>query len=375
MLAKLVLENGQIFTGRVFSNGQDCLGELIFNTAMSGYEEVLTDPSYKEQLVLMTYPLIGNYGINEEDKQSKNLHLSALLVKEYIDFPSNFRSKKSLKTYLEEHHILGVEGIDTRYITRNLRHAGALNAFLTTSTEPDEVLIEQVKTFRGLRGKNLSALVSTKDVYTWKTPASTRFKVAVLDCGVKYGILDQLTACDCQCTVFPYDTPAENIVSGGFDGVMISNGPGDPEAVSEAISTIQSITGKLPLFGICLGHQMLSIAFGFKMGKLPFGHHGVNHPIKNVFTDEVEITSQNHIYCTQKEPIHSKFEVSHLNLNDQTIAGIRSESLRAFSVQYHPEAAPGPNDSHYLFKEFTHLMEHGTFDLLSSKKKILTKGN
>ena len=358
---KLVLENGNIYHGTIFAKGSHCFGEVIFNTAMSGYEEVLTDPSYKEQLVVLTYPQIGNYGINEKNIQSKQLHLNALIVKEYLDFPSNWQSTKSLKTYLEEHNIIGIEGIDTRHLTRTLRQAGALNGFITTSTAPEDQLIQEVKNYIGITGKNLAKEVSTNTPYQWNAPSKKSYKVAVIDCGVKFSILKQLSALNCDIHVFPYNTPAETILSADFDGVLISNGPGDPSAVTETIECINKLLGKIPLFGICLGHQMLSIATGFNMKKLPFGHHGLNHPIKNLSTNKIEITSQNHIYCASQSEHVTDFNVSHLNLNDHTIAGIRSDEKLAFSVQYHPESAPGPSDSHYLFEEFIHLMKHRKF--------------
>lgn len=251
---------------------------------------------------------------------------------------------------------MGVEGFDTRAITRHIRHLGAINVLLTDSDEPDDVLIQQVKQYEGITGKNLSKEVSTTQTYTWQKPENSRCKVAVIDCGVKFSILDQLKATGCDVTVFPYDVDAQDILNKGFDGVLVSNGPGDPSAVTETIATVKQLVGNIPLFGICLGHQILCCAFDFKMGKLPFGHHGVNHPIKHLVTGKVEISSQNHIYCAQQDAIPEQFSVTHVNLNDHTVAGIRSDELRAFSVQYHPEAAPGPNDSHYLFEEFIHLM-------------------
>ncbi len=366
MSAKLVLDDGQIFKGNVFAQGKDCFAELIFNTAMTGYEEVLTDPSYKGQIILMTYPLIGNYGINKGDMQSDIVHLEALLVREYMEFPSHFASQYTLKEYLEEHNVLGVQGIDTRYITRKLRHRGAMKAYLTTSSEPDEILIKKCQDFEGIENKNLVSDVSSKISYQWNSPKKKRFNVALIDCGVKHGILNQLEQVGCQVTVFPYNTPKEDILNGNFDGLMFSNGPGNPEKVDETLNLLKSVLGKLPIFGICLGHQMLSLIAGYELEKLPFGHHGVNHPIKNLFTNDVEITSQNHIYCTKKTNEVTDFEISHLNLNDQTVAGIKSDKHLAFSVQYHPESSPGPYDSHYLFKEFTYVMEFKKFNLLSS---------
>lgn len=366
--ARLILDDGTVFTGTVFAKGPDRVGEVIFNTAMSGYEEVLTDPSYHSQIVVMTYPLIGNYGINTEDNQSKNLHLEGLIVHEYLDFPSNFKSKLSLKEYLEKNEVLGVEGIDTRKLTRHIRQHGAKKSLLTTSTDSTENLLKQLNETNAIEGENLAAVVSTKTRYEWKKPAMELFKVAVIDCGVKFGILDQLQNAGCAVSVFPYTTRAEEILKENFDGVLISNGPGQPDTVVETIRLIQNLAGKLPMFGICLGHQMLSIAFGMPIMKLRFGHHGLNHPVKNLISGKVEITSQNHIYCTDPSTLHPDFEVTHVNLNDQSIAGIRSEKYKAFSVQHHPEAAPGPNDSTYLFDEFTFLMKNGRFTIPSQER-------
>jgi len=359
--ARLILEDGRCFEGRVFAMAPDVVGEVIFNTAMVGYQEVLTDPSYSGQLVVLTYPLIGSYGINPDDIQSKKLHLSALLVKEYIDIPSNWRSKMTLKAYLIQNKVLGVEGLDTRAITRHLRDKGAMKSCLTTSSESVDVLLEKLQQRPDIVGQNLVKNVSTKESYAWKTPEKSRYKVAVIDCGVKYGILDQLVACDCDVTCVPYDTKADVLLTGGFDGILVSNGPGDPEPVTETVETVRQLVGKIPLFGICLGHQILCISQDISICKLPFGHHGINHPVQNVATGAVEITSQNHIYCATKTATSTDFEVSHINLNDQTISGVRFESQKAFSVQYHPEAAPGPSDSHYLFQEFCYVMQNGVF--------------
>ena len=359
--ARLVLENGSIFEGKVFSKGASCFGELIFNTAMTGYEEVLTDPSYKGQVVLFTYPHIGNYGIHEDNPQSKQPHLQAVVVKEYCHFPSHYRSKYSLQEYLEQHNIIGIEGVDTRAITRQLRHVGAMNVLITDSDEPDDVLIQQVKDYAGITGKNLAKEVSTPVPYDWEKPEQRNYKVAVIDCGVKFSILNHLKDLGCECTVFPYTVSADTILTGGFDGVLMSNGPGDPRPVKEAITLVQNLMGKLPIFGICLGHQIICLAAGMNLVKLPFGHHGVNHPIKNMYRDLIEISSQNHIYNTDKDSIPEHFSVSHMNLNDHTVAGVRSEELMIFSVQYHPESAPGPNDSNYLFQDFVYLMEHKVF--------------
>lgn len=359
--ARLILQDGTVFNGTAFTQGKNCSGEVIFNTAMSGYQEVLTDPSYHSQIVVMTYPLIGNYGINTKDIQSNALHLEGFVVKEYIDFPSNYESTQSLKDYLNEHDILGVEGIDTRKLTRHLRDHGAQKALLTTSEESTEVLLKKLNSEPDIVGQNLASVVSTKEAYTWKAPETAKFNVAVIDCGVKFGILDHLTRIGAQVTVFPYSVSADTLLKGNFDGVMVSNGPGDPEPVTDTIRTVQEIAGKIPMMGICLGHQILTLAFDMKIKKLQFGHHGLNHPLKNLLTDKVEITSQNHIYCTDESHLHPDFEITHINLNDNSIAGIRSVKYKAFSVQHHPEASPGPFDSNYLFDEFATLMETGEF--------------
>ena len=367
--ARLVLEDGKIYHGRVFAKGKESLGEVIFNTSMVGYQEVLTDPSYKGQIVLMTYPLIGSYGINSEDIQSKKLHLEALVIKEYIENHSNWRATKSLKEYLEENNVLGVEGFDTRTITRNLRETGSKLGLLTTSEISDEELREKIRSATDpIKGQNLAGIVSTTEVYKWDAPKEKKFEVAVLDCGVKYEILNQLKEIGAQCTVYPFNTPSSEILEKKYDGVLLSNGPGDPENVKEAVQTVKELLGQIPMFGICLGHQILSIAVDIPIKKLEFGHHGMNHPIKNKITGEVEITSQNHIYCSDESALKDGFEVTHTNLNDQTIAGIRSVDKKAFSVQYHPEAAPGPRDSHYLFEEFAHLMTHKKFSDESNSK-------
>lgn len=356
--ARLLFEDGQVYSGRVFAHASDKSGEVVFNTGMSGYQEILTDPSYCGQMVLMTYPLIGNYGINAEDIESKSLYLNAFLVREYIDFPSNFRSQKTLKTYLEEHDILGVEELDTRAITRHIREAGAQRALLTTSDEPIETLLKKLKATPKMEGQNLAKEVSCKEPYVWPyTPNETpRYKIAVIDCGIKYNILRHLTNNHCACTVFPYNTPAQTILDQNFDGVFISNGPGDPEPVHETIQLIKDILGKLPLFGICLGQQLLGLALGGKTYKLKFGHHGINHPVKNLKNGHVEITSQNHGFNVDLNSLSNEIDITHINLNDQTLEGFRHKHFPAFAVQYHPEAGPGPNDSLYLFQEFTEMI-------------------
>jgi carbamoyl-phosphate synthase small subunit len=356
--ARLAFEDGKIFYGEAFAGHGERFGEIVFNTAMTGYQEVLTDPSYCGQMVVMTYPLMGSYGINPQDIESRALFLEALIVKEYIDFPSHFLSEKSLKDYLLENNILGVEGFDTRALTRYLREKGAQKAILTTLDDSDEVIVRKAKESTGMVGQNLVSKVTTPEPYVWEKQESSAFKVAVIDCGVKFNILRMLTKAGCECHVFPASVKAEDIVGKGFDGIFISNGPGDPETVKPVIKLIQDALGKLPLFGICLGHQLFGLALGGKTYKLKFGHHGANHPVKNLLTNKVEITSQNHGFCVDFDSLDpNTAEITHLNLNDQTVEGIRHKAYPAFSVQYHPEAGPGPSDSLYLFDEFIQKMK------------------
>jgi len=362
--ARLVFEDGTTFSGTVFAGSQDRQGEVVFNTAMCGYQEVLTDPSYANQMVVMTYPMIGNYGITEDDMESRAVFLSAFLVREYCHVPSNFRATQSLKDFLEQHGILGVEGLDTRAITRFVREKGAQRAYLCTDKTPIETLVEKVKKVPKMTGQNLAEQVSIDAPYNWSKPNVPKFKVAVLDYGVKYNILRSLSDEGCECRVFSWDVTADQLLNAGYDGVFLSNGPGDPDAVQVAIKTIKSLLGKLPIFGICLGHQLLGLAMGAKAFKLEFGHHGVNQPVKNLKTGAVEITSQNHGFALDPKSLNDRdAEVTHINLNDQTVEGLRHKRYPAFSVQYHPESAPGPHDSQYLFKEFISLME-------SSKIKV-----
>jgi carbamoyl-phosphate synthase small subunit len=359
MKANLVFEDGTVFEGKVFAGSGERFGEVVFNTAMTGYQEVLTDPSYAGQMVLMTYPLIGNYGINSEDCESRSIFLETFIVKEYLDCPSNWRSEKSLKDYLNEHNILGVEGFDTRAITRFIRENGAQKAAITTLDEPIEKTLEKVRASQGMQGKNLVEKVTCEEKYDWDKPQKTKVKIAVIDCGIKYNILRMMTEEGCECTVYPATVSADEILDKNYDGVFVSNGPGDPEPVKNVIETLKQLIGKLPIFGICLGNQLLGIALGGRACKLKFGHHGVNHPVKNIKTDQVEITSQNHGFCLDMESLDKDIiEVTHINLNDNTVEGFKHRTLPVFCVQYHPEAAPGPHDSRYLFKDFLSLIEN-----------------
>ena len=361
--ALLVLEDGSVYRGSAFAGRGEVSGEVVFNTGMTGYQEIITDPSYKEQIVTMTYPLIGNYGINDEDGESSGIHLEGLIVKEYQDFPSNWRSRKSLKTFLEEHGKLGVEGIDTRALTRRIRITGAMRGILSTETSDCEKLLERARAYPGLMGRDLVQSVTCKAPYVWRDdaphPMTTdnqgkreRIRVVVLDCGVKYNILRHLDNRGCDVIVLPAAATAGEITACRPDGVLLSNGPGDPAALPYIVETVRQLLGKLPVFGICLGHQILGQALGGTTAKLKFGHHGINQPVKNITTKRVEITSQNHGFVVLPESLTKEQERTYENLNDTTSEGLRTTALRAFSVQYHPEAAPGPHDATYLFDEF-----------------------
>lgn len=349
---RVVFQDGRVFHGKTFALSGDKYAEVVFNTGMTGYQEILTDPSYKGQAVVMTYPLIGSYGINNEDAESKRVYLEALLVKEYIATPSNWRSTCTLRDYLLEHGVLGVEGLDTRAMTKYLREKGACKAAITTYDAPVKELTARLSETSPIFGINMVNDVSCDKSYRWPRPENSDFKIAVIDCGAKHNILRLFHENRLDCTVFSSSTHIDTILGGGFDGIFISNGPGDPEYVHNVTELVERILGKLPLFGICLGHQILGQALGAKTYKLKFGHHGLNHPIKNLVTGKVEITSQNHNFALERESLPSNVEITHVNLNDNTVAGIRHKTLPAFSVQYHPEAAPGPHDSRYLFKEF-----------------------
>lgn len=366
--ALLVLEDGSVYRGYAFAGQGEVLGEVVFNTGMTGYQEIITDPSYTEQIVAMTYPLIGNYGINNEDMESAKVHLESLIVKEYQEHHSNWRSRKSLKAFLEEQGKLGIEGIDTRALTRRIRIAGAMRGIISTKTEDSKLLLERVKEYPGLVGRDLVGSVTCKKAYRWQNGAvqpfameercpAERMRVAVLDYGVKYNTLRHLEARGCEVVVVPATTGAEEILALHPDGIVLSNGPGDPAALTSIVSTVQHLLGKAPIFGICMGHQILGQALGAKTAKLKFGHHGINQPVKNRLTGRVEITSQNHGFVVLPDSSSHAQEKTYDNLNDGTSEGIQNTDLKAFSVQYHPEAAPGPHDAVYLFDTFIDMVQ------------------
>ena len=367
--ALLVLEDGSVFSGYVFAGHGETMGEVVFNTGMSGYQEVITDPSYKGQIVAMTYPLIGNTGINPEDMESAGIHLEGFVVKEYQTRPSNWRSRQTLKDFLESSGKIGLEGIDTRALTRRLRLSGAMRGIISTEIFDHEALLAKVRAYPGLVGRDLVQEVTCRNPYRWQDDKSLpmgepadlqrKFHVAVLDCGVKYNILRMLDSRDCAVTVFPATATGEEILAASPDGVLLSNGPGDPSALPYIVKTARFLLGKVPLFGICLGHQILGQAMGGKTEKLKFGHHGINQPVKNMISGRIEITSQNHGFVVVPESLSCTLTATHDNLNDCTSEGLNYPSEKAFSVQYHPEAAPGPHDAAYLFDHFLKLMEAG----------------
>ena len=357
--ARLLFEDGTEFFGRFFTSPAVVYGEIVFNTAMSGYQEVLTDPSYSNQCVVMTYPMIGNYGINLADNESNAIYLNALLCKEYVNHPSNWQSVQTLKDYMEKHNKVGVEGLDTRAITLHVRDHGAQRVVITSDvTASKESLISSIQAFPKMAGLNLAQKVSTDQAYSWDhTGIEKKYRIAVLDCGVKFNILRHLEKRGCECVVLPLDEAYNALETESFHGLFISNGPGDPEPVQKAVEIIQSQLGKLPIFGICLGHQLIAHALGAKTYKLKFGHHGINHPVKNLRTGRVEITSQNHGFCVDVDHLSDDITVTHVNLYDGTNEGFKHNRYPLFSVQYHPESAPGPCDSDYLFDEFVQMME------------------
>jgi len=363
--AILFLEDGTHFFGESLSTQGETAGEILFNTAMSGYQEVLTDPSYAGQIVCMTYPLIGNYGVNEEDVESKKIHLKGFVVKEFCRVHSNFRATQSLIEYLDEHKIIAIEGIDTRALTRHLRERGAMKAIISTKEFDLKKLSQKLAKLPPMEGANWVKEVCAKKAYVWKEEGAPapKFKVAAIDCGIKFNILRILSKLGCEVHIFPADTSAKEILAINPDGIFISNGPGDPAAVTETVKTIRELFGKKPMFGICLGHQMIGLALGGKTYKLKFGHHGSNHPVMDLLDNRIGITSQNHGFCVDIDSLSKDdVEMIDMNLNDNTLEGLRHKKFPVLSFQHHPEAAPGPHDAQYLFNYFIEMME-------TSKKK------
>ena len=371
MKAVLLLEDGTFFEGTSFGAvGQRC-GEVVFNTSMTGYQEILTDPSYNEQIITMTYPLIGNYGTNKVDTESRKVFARGFIVKENCPYPSNWRNNGSLDDYLKKNNVIGLGGIDTRKLVKHIRTEGAMRGIISSSAFSISKLRKKLEQYPGLLDRDIVKYVTTKKPYVWNEGLTdvltgrqekppTRYKVVAFDYGIKQNILRLLRSHGCDVYVVPANTSAEYVLSQKPDGVFLSNGPGDPGGVDYAINVIRKILGCVPVFGICLGHQLLALALGAKRYKLKFGHHGANHPVKNLQTGEVEITSQNHGFCIDIDSLKDKdVELTHINLNDQTLEGFCCRSVPAFCVQYHPEASPGPHDSNYLFERFIRLMGDG----------------
>lgn len=355
MRAILALEDGTIFEGKSFGASGERTGEVVFNTSMAGYQEILTDPSYKGQIVTMTYPLIGNYGVNLEDIESRKPFVEGFVVKEYSRIASNWRAQENLDEYLKEYNILGIEGIDTRALTRRIRLQGAMKAAISDRELDGKRLVEKARESPGLVGRDLVKEVTSNRIQHWNKEG--KYKVVVIDCGVKFNVLRKLAENDCRVTIVPYYTDTNKILAEKPDGIVLSNGPGDPAGVSYVVETVKGLIGELPIFGICLGHQILGLAFGGKTYKLKFGHHGANHPVKDLKTGKISITVQNHGFCVDIESLNKEdIEITHINLNDNTLEGMKHRRLPLFSVQFHPEASPGPHDTEYLFKEFVDLM-------------------
>lgn len=351
---KIVLENGSEFYGYGFGADREAINEIVFNTSMVGYQEIVSDPSYTDQMVVMTYPLIGNYGITDEDYETKFPTIGGLIVRAYNDTPSNFRYTKTLAEVFEEDGIPGIEGVDTRAITRIIRNEGSQRVMITNPDTPLETALEKMRNTPWPHDQ-VSRVCCRKRWYS-RTPNHI-FDVVAVDCGIKYNIVRSLNYKGCNVTVVPYHTAPEEIMAFRPHGLFISNGPGNPEDVACVAEMVRKLRGKLPIFGICLGHQLISLAYGAKTYKMKFGHRGGNHPVKNLLTGKVEITSQNHSYAVDADSLRGTgLEVTHINLLDNTVEGVRNVEDRMFSVQYHPESAPGPQDSDYLFDIFLEMM-------------------
>ena len=352
---KIVLADGSEYPGCRFGAKDSRVCELVFNTSMVGYQEIVSDPSYTGQLVVMTYPIIGNYGVTDEDFETKIPTIGGLAVREYNDIPSNFRYTKTLSEILEDHGIPAIEGIDTRKLTRAIRDEGSQKALLTDIDTPVEEAVALLNAAE-LSHDQVSQVSCRKRWYS--RTSNHRYTVVAVDCGIKLNIVRSLNARGCNVTVVPYDTPYQTILDMEPDGVFLSNGPGDPEDVTPVIELVRRLRGKFPIFGICLGHQMIALAYGGKTYKLKFGHRGGNHPVKDLATGKLEITSQNHSYAVDEASLEGTgLEVTHINVLDNTVEGLACREDRVFSVQYHPESAPGPQDSGYLFDRFIQMME------------------
>jgi carbamoyl-phosphate synthase small subunit len=356
--AILVLEDGRVFRGESFGADGECYGEMVFNTSMSGYQEILTDPSYAGQIVCMTYPLIGNYGVNNEDTESHRPWVEGFVVREASRAASNWRSTETLDSYLKRHKIVGIEKIDTRALVRHIRTKGAMRAVVSSIDLDVKSLLEKVLNSPKMKNRELASTVSVEKTFDFPAELEEKYHIVAYDFGVKTNSLREFSKFGCRVTIVPSDTSADDVLKIKPDGIFLSNGPGDPSAMKRVVAEIKKLTTEnVPMFGICLGHQILGQVFGGETYKLKFGHRGGNQPIKDLTTGKIEIAAHNHGFAVEAESLPDNIEVTHVNLNDNTVAGLQHKTLPIFSVQYHPESAPGPHDSEYLFQRFIELMK------------------